>query len=113
MILGADLPEPTPVLLATRVWRPIKMMVKALSAQEAFMIFLKAALISGVVISSPWIFWHVWNFVAAGLYPHEKKFVYIFLPFSLALFLAGASMAFFFVFQPVLNFHRIDVLGGA
>jgi sec-independent protein translocase protein TatC len=68
------------------------------------MIWLKAALITGAVIASPWIFWHVWAFVAAGLYPHEKSYVYVFLPFSLGLFLAGAALAFFFVFEPVLDF---------
>ncbi|MCA9206398.1 MAG: twin-arginine translocase subunit TatC, partial [Planctomycetales bacterium] len=45
-----------------------------------------------------------WLFVAAGLYPHEKQYVYIYLPFSLILFLAGAATAFFFVFEPVLDF---------
>jgi len=68
------------------------------------MIWMKAGLITGIVVSSPWIFLQIWNFVAAGLYPHEKNYVYIYLPFSLILFLAGAAMAFFAVFDPVLNF---------
>ena len=34
-------------------------------------------------------------FVAAGLYPHEKKYVHVYLPLSLGLFLVGLS---FFVF---------------
>jgi sec-independent protein translocase protein TatC len=42
--------------------------------------------------------------VAAGLYPHEKRYVHVFLPFSVGLFLAGAATAFFFVFEPVLRF---------
>jgi sec-independent protein translocase protein TatC len=42
--------------------------------------------------------------VASGLYPNEKKYVNVFLPFSVALFLGGALMAYFFVFPPVLNF---------
>jgi sec-independent protein translocase protein TatC len=68
------------------------------------MIWIKAAVITGVVFSSPWIFWQIWLFVAAGLYPHERKYVWVFLPFSLILFLAGAATAFFFVFRPVLEF---------
>ena len=68
------------------------------------MIWLKAAFITGLTIASPWIFYQIWNFVAAGLYPHEKNYVYLYLPFSLGLFLAGAAMAFFFVFRPVLSF---------
>ncbi|MCG8583159.1 MAG: twin-arginine translocase subunit TatC, partial [Pirellulales bacterium] len=65
---------------------------------------IKASLITGLVLSSPWVFYQIWMFVAAGLYPHEKKYVHIYLPFSILLFMAGASLAFFFVFEPVLDF---------
>jgi sec-independent protein translocase protein TatC len=95
---------PTTEMLSVRVWRPIKTKVSALNVQEAFMIWLKAGFVSGVIISSPWIFFQIWSFVAAGLYPHEQKHVYIYLPMSLLLFLAGASLAFFFVFEPVIDF---------
>ncbi|HOM17761.1 MAG TPA: twin-arginine translocase subunit TatC, partial [Thermoguttaceae bacterium] len=37
-------------------------------------------------------------------YPHEKRYIHIFLPISLSLFLAGVALAFFFVFPPVLDF---------
>ena len=58
----------------------------------------------GVLLASPWIFYQIWYFVAAGLYPHERRYVHMYLPFSLGLFLAGAALAFFVVFEPVLNF---------
>jgi sec-independent protein translocase protein TatC len=73
-------------------------------APETFMIWLKASFLGGAIISSPFVFYFLWAFVAAGLYPHEKKYVHFFLPFSVGLFLIGACMAFFFVFPPVLNF---------
>lgn len=71
---------------------------------QGFTVFVKGALVLGLVIASPWVFWFIWNFVAAGLYPHEKHYVYIFLPFSLGLFLAGAALAFFGALQFVLEF---------
>lgn len=71
---------------------------------QGFMVFVKAGLVLGLIIASPWVFWFVWSFVAAGLYPHEKSYVYIFLPFSLFLFLAGAALAFFVAIRFVLNF---------
>ncbi|NLX99846.1 MAG: twin-arginine translocase subunit TatC [Rhodopirellula sp.] len=90
------------------MWRPAeddqRTKVTSLNAQEPFAIYVKAALLVGVVIASPWIFYQIWSFVAAGLYPHEKYYVHVFLPFSLGLFLLGASLAFFFVFEPVLDF---------
>lgn len=68
------------------------------------MIWMKAALMTGLVLASPWVFYQIWVFVAAGLYPHEKHYVYLYLPISVALFLGGASLAFLFVFDPVLDF---------
>jgi sec-independent protein translocase protein TatC len=64
---------------------------------EAFMVYFKIALMTGLVISSPWVFYHVWMFIAAGLYPHEKRLVNIYLPFSLFLFIGGVLICQFFV----------------
>lgn len=90
------------------VWRPMdddeRMSVKSLSPTEAFMIWLKAAVVTGFVLASPLIFYFVWSFVAAGLYSHEKRYVHIFLPLSLGLFLAGAFFCFFGVFPIILKF---------
>jgi sec-independent protein translocase protein TatC len=76
----------------------------ALSAEEPFIIVIKAALMTGAVLASPFIFYFLWQFVAAGLYPHEQYYVRVFLPFSTGLFLAGAALAFFVVFKFVLRF---------
>ncbi len=78
--------------------------LRSLSAQEMFYIYIKAAVILAFVLASPWVFYQMWNFVAAGLYPHERRYIYMFLPISVALFLGGVALAFFFVFQPVLEF---------
>jgi sec-independent protein translocase protein TatC len=65
---------------------------------------MKAAFVLGAILASPFIFYFIWQFVAAGLYPHEQRYVHIFLPFSIGLFLAGAALAFFVVFKYVLAF---------
>lgn len=99
-----DLDALVPMLL----WQPLandpRVSITTLSAQEAFGIYVKAALLVGIVLASPWIFFQLWTFVAAGLYPHEKRLVRIFLPVSLGLFLAGVGLAFFFVFDFVLDY---------
>jgi sec-independent protein translocase protein TatC len=104
----ASTPPEKSDLLRLFLWHTIKddlrIRVVGLNAQEAFLIYMKASLIAGIVLSSPAALYFLWSFVAAGLYRHERKYVYIFLPFSLALFLAGASLAFFAVFPPVLDF---------
>lgn len=76
----------------------------SLAGHEPFMVYLKASLVVGVIIASPLIFFFIWDFVAAGLYGNERKYVYVFLPISLGLFFAGAALAFFVVFDYVLDF---------
>jgi sec-independent protein translocase protein TatC len=91
-------------VIETFVWRPVKVRFQSLDATEPFMIWMKAALITGLIIASPYVLLQIWLFVAAGLYPHEKNYVYIYLPISMALFFGGAALAFAFVFDPVLTF---------
>ena len=103
-LIGEALPPPSLDMVKTRVWRPAKAKLTTLSPHESFMIWMKAGVVTGLLLSSPYIFYQIWLFVAAGLYPHEKRYVYIYLPFSIILFLSGAATAFFFVFGPVLSF---------
>jgi sec-independent protein translocase protein TatC len=74
-----------------------------LSVQEAFVVYFKVCIVCGFIISSPWVFYQVWAFVAAGLYPHEKKPVHVYLPFSLLLFLGGILLCEFFVLPKAIE----------
>lgn len=103
-LIDASLPPPSLDMVKTRVWRPAKAKLTTLSPHESFMIWMKAGIVTGLLLSSPYIFYQIWIFIAAGLYPHEKRYVFIYLPFSIVLFLLGAGTAFFFVFGPVLDF---------
>lgn len=76
----------------------------SLSGHESFMVYVKASLVVGAMVTSPFIFFFIWDFVAAGLYKHERKYIYLFLPMSLGLFFAGAALAFYVVFDFVLDF---------
>lgn len=78
--------------------------LRSYSAQEAFMIFFKAVLGASVVLASPWVFYQAYSFVAVGLYAHERRFVNLTLPFSIALFLAGVAVCYFLVFPNMLRF---------
>lgn len=75
-----------------------------LTPEEAFMVYMKVAVITGLVFASPWVFYQLWLFVAAGLYPHERRYVYIYLPMSLGLFFAGVFLCFYGVIPFVLDF---------
>jgi sec-independent protein translocase protein TatC len=83
--------------------RPVNALV-SLAPLEGFMIYFMVCLVTGLVISSPWVFYQLWEFVAAGLYRHERHYVLKFLPFSLGLFLGGVFLCFFYVLPYTLQF---------
>jgi sec-independent protein translocase protein TatC len=77
--------------------------LSTLSVQEAFMAYLKVSIACGLVLGSPWIFWQLWRFVAAGLYAAEKRVIHVYLPISVLLFLAGVLMCQFWVIPKAIE----------
>ena len=67
----------------------------ALGPMEPALIFFRACLVTGLVLASPWVFYQVWAFIAAGLYRHERASVYKYLPYSLGLIPRGRLPLFF------------------
>ncbi len=76
----------------------------ALSPQEPFMIYLKVSGLAGLVLASPWVFYQVWQFIAAGLYMHERKYMYAFGTLSLVLFVIGVVFCFRVVLPIALTY---------
>ncbi len=68
-----------------------------LSVTEAMVTYFKVAFVLAFVVASPWVFYQMWAFVAAGMYPHERQQVYAFLPASVGLFLSGVAVCQFLV----------------
>lgn len=71
---------------------------------EGMMLYLKVALIAGVLIASPVILWQVWLFIAPGLYVHEKKLAIPFVVLGTTLFITGAAFAHYVVFPLTWQF---------
>ncbi len=71
-----------------------------LGPADAFVAYMKISLVAGLILTSPWVFYHIWMFVAAGLYPKERRYVYVAVPFSVLLFVTGA-LFFLFVVAPI------------
>jgi len=65
-----------------------------LGPAEAFGVYMKVSIISGLVIAAPWLLYQLWCFVAAGLYHHEKRAVYILVPFSSVM--VGVAIGFMY-----------------
>jgi sec-independent protein translocase protein TatC len=74
-----------------------------LAAPEMFFVYFKVCLITGFVLSSPWVFFQIWKFIAAGLYPHEKRYVYASLGPAVFLFLGGVVLCQFVIIPKALG----------
>ncbi|MGD8786011.1 MAG: twin-arginine translocase subunit TatC, partial [Phycisphaerales bacterium] len=54
--------------------------LQTLAPADGIISYIKIALISGLILTSPWVFYQIWMFVAAGLYPHEQRYVHLATP---------------------------------
>lgn len=71
---------------------------------EAFFTKLKVALIAGVFVASPVVFFQIWRFVAPGLYDHERRYVLPFVGFATFFFVSGAAFCYELVFPTAFRF---------
>jgi len=78
--------------------------LQTLAPADGVISYVKISLMAGLIVSSPWIFYHLWMFVAAGLYPNEKHYVHLATPFSVVLFIGGAFFFILVVAPLTLNF---------
>ncbi len=68
------------------------------SLPEMFIAYIKVALIGGIILAVPVIFYELWMFVAPALYQREKRYLVPFVLFSTILFIAGALFGYLIVF---------------
>jgi sec-independent protein translocase protein TatC len=86
-----ELGDPNPVMQYT-------------APQEYFFVLVHISVVAGLMVSFPVIAYHLWRFVAPGLYRSEKA---AFLPFLIAspvLFLLGAAFAHYIVTPMAMTF---------
>lgn len=69
---------------------------------EAFLAYIKLALLVGVIVSMPVGLYQLWIFVAPGLRKNEKKLALIIVFWGTFLFSGGACFAFFVVLPKML-----------
>ena len=73
---------------------------------EALMLYLKMAVLAGLLIASPGVMSQVWLFVAPGLYANEKKLAIPFVAMSSVFFVGGAAFAHYVVFPLTWKFFQ-------
>jgi Sec-independent protein secretion pathway component TatC len=71
---------------------------------EGFMVAIQISLITALAIAGPWALYQLWQFVAAGLYPHERKYITKYMPLSIGLLVTGMLFVYFLVLPWTLDF---------
>jgi sec-independent protein translocase protein TatC len=72
---------------------------------EAFFLYIKMAAIAGLLISSPYVMYQVWLFIAPGLYQNEKRLAVPFVFFATVLFVSGAAFSHYLLFPAAWKFY--------
>jgi sec-independent protein translocase protein TatC len=71
---------------------------------DPFMVYMQISLICAAVIAGPWMIYQLWLFVAAGLFPSERKYVTRYVPLSIALLIMGMAFVYLLVLPWTLQF---------
>jgi len=71
---------------------------------EMIGIIMKVSLMGGLVLASPVILYQIIMFVAPGLTPREKRYLFALLPGVMISFAAGATFGYYVLMPPALSF---------
>jgi sec-independent protein translocase protein TatC len=74
------------------------------SAAEYLVCQMKAALVVGLFVGSPWVLYQVWLFVAPGLYEQEQRYVVGFVWAGAFFFVAGGAFCYFVVMPSMITY---------
>jgi len=76
----------------------------AVEVASPFFAPVKLAFFAALMISTPWLLYQAWAFVAPGLYQREKRLAVPLLASAVVLFYAGCAFAYFLVLPAVFGF---------
>ena len=77
----------------------------ALTPMESFhMLYLKIPILAAVFLTSPWLMYQVWAFIAPGLYKRERRWTVPFVFSTATLFILGGVFGYFVMLRFALVF---------
>ncbi|MBU1238403.1 twin-arginine translocase subunit TatC [Myxococcota bacterium] len=68
------------------------------SPVEPFFTYLKLSMKAGIFLAMPFILYHLWSFIAPGLYKKERRLVITVTFFGVLFFAGGVLFAYYLVF---------------
>lgn len=67
-------------------------------------IFVWICILSGFILSFPYILWEIWKFISPALYTNEKKNARLFIVVSSLLFFLGVLFGYYIIIPMSINF---------
>jgi len=67
-------------------------------------LYMQVAIVSGVILSLPYILYELWAFIAPGLMPKERKYIKWIVFFTTFCFFAGIAFSYFVMLPAALQF---------
>ncbi len=101
-------------MLIKKFWMEVfheKLNIYVYSPTEWILAELTFSFVITFFVIYPYIVYEFYLFAKPGLYPHERRFLKIFLPFSYLLFLIGCALAYFVVIPKVYSLATMPYLG--
>jgi sec-independent protein translocase protein TatC len=66
--------------------------------------YMMIILVSGLILSSPWILYQLWKFIQPGLLPKERMYISSIVVYTTLCFLSGVAFAYFIMLPYMLQF---------
>lgn len=85
-------------------WLPKGAKLVYTNPTDPFTLYMKVAFIASIFLTSPFILYEIWKFIAPGLYRKEKKYVVPFMVSSVILFLLGGAFCYVIVLPQAYGF---------
>jgi sec-independent protein translocase protein TatC len=76
----------------------------SIEVTENVSVYMKVALLSGAILAMPVIVYELLSFIAPGLTPKERRWVYAAVPFATLLFLTGVGFAYYVMLPNAIPF---------
>lgn len=78
--------------------------LQTLRPTEGIETFFKVALVSGFILAMPVILYQFWLFISPGLTRRERRYVVVFIPATLGMFVLGILFAWYVLVPAAVNF---------
>jgi sec-independent protein translocase protein TatC len=82
----------------------------AIEVTESVGVYMRVALLTGLIVSLPWVFYQLFRFIGKGLKENERKGILIAVPFATIMFVGGVAFAFYIMLPASLEF-LMGILG--